>query len=100
MTAAPKLHSLSPSHDIRDLLRQIITLAQQTRDRDETIHSFSQEVVHLLYATKSGLAREAYVSVLERLCELSERTAASVMEWLHVYNDMVRPLIWSCNLRH
>lgn len=79
--------TLAPNHDIRVLLRQVPLLAAQSINLDETALAFSQKVVQLLYRSESLLAREVYVILLERLCELSIKVAKEATAWLIYAED-------------
>lgn len=87
--AAPhgSLGTLPQSHDIRLVVRQVPLLAAQSVNRDETALAFSQKVVQLLYKSESALARDIYVILLERLCEVSVKVAKEVTAWLIYAED-------------
>ena len=90
-----KLVSLSPTvpwaglpsnHDVKILVRLLPLLPAQSYNPDEMALTFSQKVVQLLYKSDSTLSREVYVVLLEQLCELSNKVAKEVTEWL-IYAD-------------
>ncbi|CAO1632939.1 unnamed protein product [Parajaminaea phylloscopi] len=81
------LNTLSQGHDLRDAVRQIPFIASQSIDRDEASLAFSQKVVQLLFKSQTALAREVYVILLERLCEVSLKAAKEVMAWLVYAED-------------
>lgn len=64
-------------------------IVAQATNRDEVALVFSQKVVQLLYKNESKLAREVYVVLLERLCELSKRVSKEVNAWLLYADDEV-----------
>ncbi|CAB4419785.1 unnamed protein product [Rhizophagus irregularis] len=84
--------SLPPNHDIRLLVKEIPLLATQSFNRDETALHFSQKVVQLLYKNDSNLSREVYVTLLEKLCEISYKVNKEVTAWL-IYADDERKFI-------
>lgn len=73
--------------EIRELEQQIPALILQSSNRDDLTLSFSQKVVQLLYKSDSDIAREAYIHILERLCELSLKAAKEVTAWLIYAED-------------
>src|SRR5204862_4527243 len=81
--------SLPPNHDIRLLVKEIPLLATQSFNRDETALHFSQKVVQLLYKNDSNLSREVYVTLLEKLCEISYKVNKEVTAWLIYADDEV-----------
>lgn len=92
--AAESVHSITdlPSeHDVIAILREITVLAVRSITRDATTLLFSQKVVSSLYRATSDLARDAYVTLLVRLCEMSPETAKEVVEWLLYAEDEVCP---------
>lgn len=79
--------ALQSSQEIRLFIRQILYLAQQSSDREETALAFSQKIVQLLYKSSSPLAREVYVVILGRLCEQSTKVAKEATDWLLYAED-------------
>lgn len=75
------------SQEARMLEQQIATLAMHSPNRDEIALSFSQKIVQLLYKSDSDIAREAYIHILERLCEVSLKAAKEVTAWLIYAED-------------
>ncbi|ORY06821.1 Not1-domain-containing protein [Basidiobolus meristosporus CBS 931.73] len=80
------LAAIPQQHDIRVIVHQIQALASHSNNRDETALTFSQKVVQSLYKGDTNLAREVYVHLLERLCDLSPSVAKEVTAWL-IYAD-------------
>ncbi|KAG0264770.1 hypothetical protein DFQ27_001042 [Actinomortierella ambigua] len=78
--------NLPANHDIRVLVRLVAMLPAQAYNPDEIALTFSQKIVQLLYKTDQILSREVYVVLLEHLCELSNKVAKEVTEWL-IYAD-------------
>ncbi|KAJ1307774.1 hypothetical protein OPQ81_001861 [Rhizoctonia solani] len=79
--------ALQSSQEIRLYIRQILYLAQQSSDREETALAFSQKIVQLLYKSTTPLAREVYVVILGRLCEQSVKVAKEATDWLLYAED-------------
>jgi CCR4-NOT transcription complex subunit 1 len=83
------LTALPLHHDIKMLIREIPVTVTQSASTDATALTFSQKVVQLLYKSESELARQVYVNILQRLCELSAKVAKEVSQWL-IYAEDVR----------
>ncbi|KAI8146312.1 CCR4-Not complex component, Not1-domain-containing protein [Fennellomyces sp. T-0311] len=79
--------ALSPMHDIRMIIRQVPMLALSSFDKVEAARAFAQKVVSLLYKAETQLAREMYVVLLERLCEVSPNVGTLVTYWLTHVDD-------------
>ncbi|GAB1523027.1 CCR4-NOT core subunit cdc39 [Rhizoctonia solani] len=79
--------ALQSSQEIRIYIRQVLYLAQQSTDREETALAFSQKIVQLLYKSTTPLAREVYVVILGRLCEQSGKVAKEATDWLLYAED-------------
>lgn len=82
--------TLSPSHEISQLIRQILIIASQATNREETALQFSQKVVQLLYKSTIQLGREVYAVLLARLCDSSPEVSREATEWLLYAEDEVR----------
>lgn len=83
------LAALPPSHDIQQLLREILFLAASSADRQRTPLLMSQKIVQLLYKTTSQLGREIYVALLDQLCHSFEEVAKEAINWLIYAEDEV-----------
>nr|CDI56008.1 related to CDC39-component of the CCR4-NOT complex [Melanopsichium pennsylvanicum 4] len=81
------LNELPQDHEIRQILQLVPMVAAQSASRDETALAFSQKVVQLLFKIESKLGREAYVVLLDRLCEISLKAAREVLAWLIYAED-------------
>ncbi|KAI0798095.1 Not1-domain-containing protein [Abortiporus biennis] len=81
------LAALTPTHEIRGLVRQIIFLAAESVDRHRTPLLMSQKIVQLLYKTPSPLGREIYVALLDQLCHSFEDVAKEAITWLIYAED-------------
>ncbi|PWN20718.1 Not1-domain-containing protein [Microstroma glucosiphilum] len=79
--------SLPQGHELRDVVRQVPVIASQSGNRDEAAMAFSQKVVQLLFKSQTALARDVYVILLERLCEVSLKVAREVTDWLVYAED-------------
>lgn len=86
---AATLSSLSTQHEIRNILRDVHLLFGQCFNRDEIVLLFAQKVVQLLYKHESILAREVFVLLLEKLCEISKRLTREIKDWLLYHDDEV-----------
>lgn len=85
------LATLPPNHDMRHILRQILSLANEPGNRQRQIpHNMSQKLAQLLYKTPSQLGREIYVALLEQLCRTFDEVAKEVIPWLVESDDEVR----------
>lgn len=77
-----------PQHsDIRTLIRQVPMLALSSFDKAEAARTFAQKIVQLLYKSERQLTIEAYVVMLEHLCELSSNVGTLVTSWLTHADD-------------
>ncbi|KAJ3092021.1 hypothetical protein HK102_011503 [Quaeritorhiza haematococci] len=85
--AMASLATLPTQNEVRAIIRQMVLLVTQAYNRDEAGLIFAQRVVSLLYKHDSNLAREVYVFLLEKLCELSKRAAKEVTSWLLYADD-------------
>lgn len=86
-TGEETIADLPQGHELRDIVRQVIVIASQSNNCDEAALAFSQKVVQLLFKSESALARDTYVILLERLCELSLKVAKEVTAWLVYAED-------------
>lgn len=92
------LAALPPNHDVRQLVRQVLFLANESVDRHRTPLLMSQKIVQLLYKTPSQLGREIYVALLDQLCHSFEDVAKEAITWLIYAEDDVRILLQSHQL--
>ena len=83
------LAAFPPSHEIRQLLREILFLAANSADRQRTPLLISQKTVQLLYKTTTHLGREIYVALLDQLCQSFEEVAKEAINWLIYAEDEV-----------
>lgn len=84
--------SIPHDHEIHSVLRQLPVVASRSFVKDETTLSFSQKIVQFLYRSETALAREVYVALLQRLCDISAKVAKEVTAWLIYAPDEVCPL--------
>lgn len=82
------LAPLPPNHDVRYLIRNILSAAN-LGDRQRTPLQMSQKIVQLLYKTLSPLGREVYVALLQQLCGAFEDVAKEAITWLLYAEDEV-----------
>lgn len=86
-------------HEIHATLRQVPIVAARSYAKDETTLSFSQKVVQLLYRSETQLAREVFVALLQRLCDVATKVAKEVTAWLIYAPDEVSA-IFQARPRH
>lgn len=79
--------NLPQGHELRDVVRQVPIIASQSVSRDDAALAFAQKVVQLLFKSQTALARDVYVILLERLCEVSVKVAREVQAWLVYAED-------------
>lgn len=92
------LAALPPSHDIRQLIRQIILITSNCAERQRTPLAISQKIVQALFKTPSSLGREIYVALLDELCHSYEDVAKEAITWLIYAEDEVRSSRLTTNL--
>jgi len=83
------LVQLPANHDVRFLVRNILTLADSAGDRSRTPLQMSQKIVQLLYKTPTNLGREVFVALLENLCQAFDEVAKEAITWLLYAEDEV-----------
>ncbi|KAL0063300.1 CCR4-NOT core subunit cdc39 [Marasmius tenuissimus] len=83
----PSLAQLPANHDVRFLVRNILTLADSAGDRSRTPLQMSQKIVQLLYKTPTNLGREVFVALLENLCQAFDEVAKEAITWLLYAED-------------
>ena len=83
------LAALPQGHQVRDMLRQMLFLAVESTDRQRPPLYMSQKIVSYLYKTSSQLVREAYVALLDQLCNSFEDVAKEAITWLLYAEDEV-----------
>ncbi|KAG7086666.1 hypothetical protein E1B28_002606 [Marasmius oreades] len=84
------IQSLVPlpvNHDVRFLIRNILTLADNAHERGRTPLAMSQKIVQLLYKTPTNLGREVFVALLESLCRSFDEVAKEAITWLLYAED-------------
>lgn len=90
-TPVPSISALPADHELRDLIRAIVIIANQSVHRENTTLAIAQKVVQLLYRSTVQLGREVYVYLLQQLCDLSAKVDKEVKQWL-IYAEDVRKL--------
>lgn len=86
-TPANSLSQLEPDHDLRNLSRTTLMLAQSSMQRETTTLAIAQKIVQLLYKTESSLGRELYVALLQQLCLHAHKVDREVKSWLIYAED-------------
>ncbi|KAG1050197.1 hypothetical protein G6F43_007509 [Rhizopus delemar] len=87
ITNVPSFSMLPVQHDIITIIHQVSLLAMTSFDKSEAARTFAQKVVQLLYKSETQLGREAYVVLLERLCDVSPNVGVLVTSWLTHADD-------------
>jgi CCR4-NOT transcription complex subunit 1 len=80
---------LTPDHEVHRILRQIPIVASKSFAKDDTTLTFSQKVVQHLYRSETQLAREVFIILLQRLCDVATKIAKEVTAWLIYAPDEV-----------
>jgi CCR4-NOT transcription complex subunit 1 len=83
------LSMLPADHEIRSLIHNVVVVANQSANRDQTTLIISQKVVQFLYKSGSPLGREVYVLMLQQLCDLVPKVSKEVKQWLIYAEDTV-----------
>ncbi|KNZ75310.1 General negative regulator of transcription subunit 1 [Termitomyces sp. J132] len=83
----PYESALPANPDIRLIVAQILTLANEAGDRQRTPLMISQKIVQLLYKTSSQLGRDVYVTLLGRLCSMFDDVEREALTWLLYAED-------------
>ncbi|KAJ3141458.1 hypothetical protein HK100_006468 [Physocladia obscura] len=78
---------LPGQHEVKVLLRQISAFISSFSNRDDIHLLAGQKVVHQLFQIDSQLSRESYTLLLERICDLSKRTAKEITNWFLYSKD-------------
>lgn len=81
------LAQLPANSDIAVVLTQLPVLAARSVQTDDTALACSQKVVQLLFRSTTDIGREVYATLLQRLCQLSEKVAKEVVSWLIYAED-------------
>ncbi|KAI7857086.1 CCR4-Not complex component, Not1-domain-containing protein [Circinella umbellata] len=78
---------LPPNHDICLRMRQIPLIISQSITPMQTLLTFVEKVVYMLYKSNSTFALEAYTGFLQSLFELSREVEKETMTWIVYSND-------------
>lgn len=84
---------LTPDHEVHRILRQIPIVASKSFAKDDTTLTFSQKVVQHLYRSETQLAREVFIILLQRLCDVATKIAKEVTAWLIYAPDEVSVIL-------
>ncbi|OAD77396.1 Not1 transcription factor [Phycomyces blakesleeanus NRRL 1555(-)] len=82
----PSCALLPPNHDICLLMRQIPLVISQSTNLLQTMQTFVEKVVYMLYKSQTPFALEAYTGFLQSLFELSVHVGKEALSWI-VYAD-------------
>ncbi|KAI9315132.1 CCR4-Not complex component, Not1-domain-containing protein [Dichotomocladium elegans] len=77
---------LPPNHDICLRMRQIPFIISQSLTPMQTMLTFVEKVVYMLYRSNTSFALEAYTGFLQSLFELSGEIEKETLSWI-VYSD-------------
>ncbi|CEP18731.1 hypothetical protein [Parasitella parasitica] len=77
---------LPPNHDICLLIRQIPLLVSQSASPLQTMITFVEKVVLMLYQSTTAFALEVYTMFLQSLFEISGEVTKETLSWL-IYAD-------------
>lgn len=80
------ISQLPPNHDICLLIRQIPLLVSQSPSPLQTMITFVEKVVLMLYQSNSSFALEVYTMFLQSLFEISAEVTKETLSWL-IYAD-------------
>lgn len=80
------ISQLPPNHDICLLIRQIPLLVTQSPSPLQTMVTFVEKVVLMLYQSTSPFALEVYTMFLQTLFEISGEVTKETLSWL-IYAD-------------
>ncbi|KAI9263360.1 CCR4-Not complex component, Not1-domain-containing protein [Phascolomyces articulosus] len=78
---------LPPNHDICLRMRQIPLIISQSVTPMQTLLTFVEKVVYMLYKSNTTFAFEAYTGFLQSLFELSREVEKETMTWIVYSND-------------
>ncbi|KAI7863369.1 CCR4-Not complex component, Not1-domain-containing protein [Spinellus fusiger] len=78
---------LPPNHDICLLMRQIPLVISQSTTPLQTMQSFVEKVVFMLYKSQTPFALEAYTGFLQSLFELSVHVGKEALGWIVYAED-------------
>ncbi|CAO3592130.1 unnamed protein product [Absidia cylindrospora] len=77
---------LPPNHDICLVMRQIPLLISQSLHPQQTMLTFVEKIIYMLYKSNTTLALEAYTVFLQSLFDTSPEVGREALLWL-VYAD-------------
>ncbi|OAD02750.1 Not1 transcription factor, partial [Mucor lusitanicus CBS 277.49] len=80
------ISQLPPNHDICLLIRQIPLLVSQSPSPLQTMITFVEKVVLMLYQSTTAFALEVYTMFLQSLFEISGEVTKETLSWL-IYAD-------------
>lgn len=77
---------LPPNHDICLVMRQIPLLISQSLHPQQTMLTFVEKIIYMLYKSNTTLALEAYTVFLQSLFDTAPEVGREALLWL-VYAD-------------
>lgn len=83
------ISQLPPNHDICLLIRQIPLLVSQSPSPLQTMITFVEKVVLMLYQSATAFALEVYTMFLQSLFEISGEVTKETLSWLIYADDEV-----------
>jgi CCR4-NOT transcription complex subunit 1 len=82
--------SVPPDHILKTTLRSLVEDLSKVPQRDEACMLCASRVVLMLYTnSESSFARDIFVTILTKLCEISQRTSKELSMWLLYGEDEV-----------
>ncbi|KAI8855140.1 CCR4-Not complex component, Not1-domain-containing protein, partial [Chytridium lagenaria] len=81
------ISTLPQHHDLRTLLRQIVSFFAQSLTRDEWLLVILQKIVRHMFSSDNKLLRDCYVVLLERLLDMSKRASREFSSWFLYSED-------------
>lgn len=80
---------LPPNHDIYLLMRQIPLLISQSTKPQQTMLTFVEKIVYMIYKSNTTFALETYTVFLQSLFDISPDTGKETLLWLLYADDEV-----------
>ncbi|KAI9301636.1 CCR4-Not complex component, Not1-domain-containing protein [Cunninghamella echinulata] len=78
---------LPPNHDIYLVMRQIPLLISQSTQPQQTMLTFVEKLVYMIYKSTSTFALETYIIFLQSLFDISPDTGKETLLWLLYADD-------------
>ncbi|CAF4847609.1 unnamed protein product [Rotaria socialis] len=87
VTKSIKLESIPPSHELRELMRQVPLLIPTNSQRDKLALHFCSRIVKQLFQSATELGRDVYANVLKDICLQSMKISMEILQWLLQADD-------------